>query len=83
MAETYSIEQYLLDRANINDTVIRMMHGFDSRCVADLVDLVYTPEIFLDYDSRMGGRPRTTTSAEWAKKVARLHAEDDFTQHLV
>lgn len=83
MENTYTIEQYLLDRANINDTVVRMMHAFDSRVVADLVDLVYTPEILLDYDSRMGGRPRTTTSEEWATKVARLHAEDDFTQHLV
>ncbi|KAF5718365.1 hypothetical protein FGLOB1_1665 [Fusarium globosum] len=77
----YTIEQYLLDKSNIHDTVTQLltsshiqMHAFDSRSVSDLVDKVYTPEIFLDYDPLMGGRPRTTTSKEWAEKVKDIHS---------
>ncbi|KAG5748739.1 hypothetical protein H9Q69_010966 [Fusarium xylarioides] len=79
----YTIEQYLLDKSNIQDTVTQLMHAFDSRSVSDLVDKVYTPEIFLDYDPLMGGRPRTTTSNEWAEKVKDIHSPYEFTQHIV
>ncbi|KAL7755537.1 hypothetical protein ACKLNR_014635 [Fusarium oxysporum f. sp. zingiberi] len=59
------------------------MHAFDSGSISDLVDKVYTPEIFLDYDPLMGGRPRTTTSEEWAEKVKHIHSPYEFTQHIV
>ncbi|KAJ5741065.1 hypothetical protein N7493_000937 [Penicillium malachiteum] len=54
MAAAYDVPTYLLDRANIQETIVPTMHLFDTRATAETINSVYTPEIHLDYDQLPG-----------------------------
>lgn len=100
MSASYDIETYLLDKANIQDTMVRMvsfhlpalrakhadplqMHSFDTRATSTLINLVYAPEVHLDYDPLLGGSPEVVSSEVWAKKLEHIHDPYDSTQHVV
>ncbi|KAH6684275.1 hypothetical protein B0J14DRAFT_555255 [Halenospora varia] len=79
MAAEYSVETYLLDKTNVQDT----MHCFDTRDTSTLINSVYAPEVQLDYDPVLGGSPEVITSETWAKRLEHLHDPWDETQHIV
>ena len=59
------------------------MHSFDTKATSTLIDLVYAPEVHLDYDPLLGGKPEVVSSEEWAKKLEHIHDPYDSTQHVV
>ncbi|KAB8235184.1 uncharacterized protein BDW43DRAFT_271215 [Aspergillus alliaceus] len=83
MAESYDVQTYLLDRANIRDTVVRAMHLFDTGATAETIQSVYTSEIHLDYDQRLGFTPEVISSESWAQRLDQIHKPYDETQHII
>ncbi|KAK6839940.1 hypothetical protein PG987_005806 [Apiospora arundinis] len=84
MAAPYTIPNYLLDKENIRDTVLRMMFAYDERDSETLVNAVYTPEVTINYDATLlGNGSEDMSSTEWAKRLEHLHDRFDTTQHIV
>lgn len=83
MASNYDISTYLLDKSYITDTITRMMLGFDRENYTSLIKEVYAPEVDLDYDPLLGGKPERLSSVEWTKRLAKIHEAYDTTQHVV
>ncbi|KAI5917641.1 hypothetical protein F4810DRAFT_695505 [Camillea tinctor] len=83
MAGTYDVQTYLLDRANIHDTIFRMTYAFDTRTFSVLVDSVYTPTVHIDYSSIMDRPAEDISSTSWAQNVDSLLAKHDSTQHSI
>ncbi|KAJ5689704.1 hypothetical protein N7462_004096 [Penicillium macrosclerotiorum] len=83
MAKPYDVTTYLLDRANIQDTVVRTMHLFDTGATKETINSVYTQEIHLDYDRRLGFSPEVVSSESWAQRLGQIHKPYDETQHII
>ncbi|KAI5927295.1 hypothetical protein F4810DRAFT_650181 [Camillea tinctor] len=83
MAGSYDIHSYLLDRANIHDTVTRLTFHIDTKSVEGLINEVYAPNLVIDYTSMFGGEPQQTTGEEWSQKVGSMMARYDETHHVV
>ncbi|KAJ5691616.1 hypothetical protein N7488_012351 [Penicillium malachiteum] len=83
MAATYDVQTYLLDRANIQDTIVRTMHLFDTGATAETINSVYTAEIHLDYDELLGFSPGVISSEAWAKRLDQIHTPFEETQHVI
>ncbi|KAI1641373.1 hypothetical protein F4809DRAFT_636662 [Biscogniauxia mediterranea] len=83
MASSYDIQTWLLDRANIHDTVTRLTFHIDTKSVEGLINEVYAPNLVLDYTSMFGGEPQETTGNEWGQKVGSMMARYDETHHVV
>lgn len=83
MASKYDIETYLLDKSHISDTITRMLLGFDREDYTSLINDVYAPDVHLDYDPLLGGKPETLPSLEWTKRLATIHEPYDTTQHVI
>ncbi|KAF3055592.1 hypothetical protein GL218_07030 [Daldinia childiae] len=83
MASPYDIQTYLLDRANIHDTVTRLTFNCDRKSTDGLIKDVYAPQVALDYTSVFGGQPFETTKEEWAKTITSAAASFDKCQHIV
>ncbi|KAJ7635280.1 hypothetical protein FB45DRAFT_1057151 [Roridomyces roridus] len=63
---TYSASDYLLDRANIQDTIVRMAWSAD-RKDWDTTAAQFADELVMDYTSMFGGEPVTTTPRNQAE----------------
>ncbi|KAI2626069.1 hypothetical protein GGS26DRAFT_563155 [Hypomontagnella submonticulosa] len=83
MAAPYDTQTYLLDRANVHDTVIKLTMNLDLRSFDGLVKEVYAPQVVIDYTSMFGGKPMETTNEEWAKSLEPMMAGFDAMQHIV
>ncbi|KAH9894537.1 hypothetical protein F4778DRAFT_279057 [Xylariomycetidae sp. FL2044] len=83
MANSYSVQDYLLDKTNIHDTVTRLTLSFDTKDYAALSRSVYAPDVTIDYTSMFGGQPIQTTSEQWAESLEPMMAPYDSTQHVV
>ncbi|KAG9518833.1 hypothetical protein KCU93_g8323, partial [Aureobasidium melanogenum] len=60
------------------------MYAFENKDSSLLIDSVYTPEIYLDYDTLLlGGKPEVITSKAWADRLEHMHDAYDTTQHTV
>ncbi|KAI0600674.1 hypothetical protein F4775DRAFT_598749 [Biscogniauxia sp. FL1348] len=81
MADTYDIQTYLLDRANVHDTIFRMTLAFDNRTPSVLVDSVYTATVHIDYSSIMDKPAEDISSTSWAQSVDSMLSKYDSTQH--
>ncbi|KAK4464146.1 hypothetical protein QBC42DRAFT_263998 [Cladorrhinum samala] len=79
---SYTIPQYLLDRANIHDTVAKIPLYYDTRNLSGLLDEVYAPEVHIDYTSIIGGEPFTITREEWIERVGKILEGFASTQHV-
>ncbi|KAL0935188.1 uncharacterized protein CTRU02_209779 [Colletotrichum truncatum] len=80
----YDIPTYLLDRANIHDTITTLGHALDAGDKTLLTTKVYAQEIDLDYAAFFGADgPTHATSEDWSRTA--LAAVDGMTatQHIV
>ena len=59
----YTTSDYLLDRANIHDTITKM-YMYTDRHEWDKFDDFAAPSLLLDYSAMFGGEPRSVTPAE-------------------
>ncbi len=78
----YDIPQYLLDRANIHDTVTKVPIFYDTGNLARLASEVYAAEVEIDYTSILGGTPFTISSKEWVERAGALLDGFAATQHI-
>ncbi|KAK4157823.1 hypothetical protein C8A00DRAFT_39832 [Chaetomidium leptoderma] len=78
---SYDIAQYLLDRANIHDTIVKVPIYYDT---ADLPNLsgLYAPYVEIDYTAIIGGSPYTISRADWVERVGGLLEKYSATQHV-
>ncbi|KAL2200038.1 hypothetical protein P885DRAFT_58227 [Corynascus similis CBS 632.67] len=79
---SYEIAQYLLDRANIHDTIIKVPFYYDTVNINGLESEVYGPSIEIDYTSIMGGSPFTVSRAEWVEQADGLLHKFASSQHV-
>lgn len=59
------------------------MHSFDTGETSTLIDSVYAPEVCIDYDKLLGGKPEVISSETWAKRLEHIHDPYDSTQHVI
>ncbi|KAI1075026.1 hypothetical protein F5B20DRAFT_561532 [Whalleya microplaca] len=83
MTAPYDIQTYLLDRANVHDTVTKNTLYYDIGSFEGLIKEVYAPQVVIDYTSLLGGQPVETTNSEWAKSLEPMMSSYDGTQHVV
>ncbi|XXH05972.1 hypothetical protein Hte_012416 [Hypoxylon texense] len=83
MATSYDVQTYLLDRANVHDTVARLTMNIDLKSYDGLASEVYAPQVVIDYTSMFGGKPMETTGKEWADSLKPMMSGFDSTQHIV
>ncbi|KAH8682274.1 hypothetical protein BX600DRAFT_448129 [Xylariales sp. PMI_506] len=83
MAGSYDVSTYLLDRANINDTVQKQMLYYDLKNIQGLEEEVFAPECIIDYTSMFGGEPLRTTNKKYAADALRLINTLDASQHAI
>ncbi|KAL2169940.1 hypothetical protein VTG60DRAFT_5484 [Thermothelomyces hinnuleus] len=79
---SYDIAQYLLDRANIHDTLTKVPLYYDTVNIKGLESEVYAPSIEIDYTSIMGGTPFTVSRAEWLERADGLLNKFASSQHV-
>ncbi|KAK2747482.1 hypothetical protein CKAH01_06659 [Colletotrichum kahawae] len=81
---TYDIQEYLLDRANIHDTITKLCHAYDTNSPTLLTTDVYTPRIRLDYAAFFGAdAPSAADAADWARSAIGALEGMTATQHLL
>jgi hypothetical protein len=59
------------------------MHCFDTRASSILIESVYAPEINLDYDPLLYGKPEVISSEAWAKRLEKIHDPYDSIEHII
>ncbi|KAH8590327.1 SnoaL-like domain-containing protein [Bisporella sp. PMI_857] len=78
----YDIQNYLLDRANIHDTVTKMSLYLDMSRFDDLVSEVFAKDVRVDYTSMFGGKAQVQAVTDlvdwWKSTVVKL----DSWQHV-
>ncbi|KAL2161571.1 hypothetical protein VTH06DRAFT_8133 [Thermothelomyces fergusii] len=79
---SYEVAQYLLDRANIHDTVTKVPLYYDTVNIRGLESEVYAATIEVDYTSIMGGAPYTVPRAEWIERADGLLRKFASSQHV-
>ncbi|OIW26166.1 hypothetical protein CONLIGDRAFT_717788 [Coniochaeta ligniaria NRRL 30616] len=83
MADSYSTTQYLLDRANIHDTVCKLTLYYDTNNTPGLASDVFAGKAKVDY-SILTGAPAVVLDGEtWAATIGKVLAKYDSTQHVV
>ncbi|RYP57942.1 hypothetical protein DL769_009189 [Monosporascus sp. CRB-8-3] len=82
MTSPYDIQTYLLDRANIHDTLTRLPIYYDTKSTEGLIKDVFAPRVEVDYTSILGGQPNHTTGEEWARTLQPMLDAFDSTQHV-
>ncbi|GKT64663.1 hypothetical protein ColTof4_07059 [Colletotrichum tofieldiae] len=81
---TYDAQAYLLDRANIHDTITKLCHAYDTASPTTLASEVYAPEIGLDYAAFFGADgPTSAKGPEWSRSVVDVLRPMTATQHLL
>ncbi|KAK8101326.1 hypothetical protein PG999_011700 [Apiospora kogelbergensis] len=84
MSAEYTIQQYLLDRANIQDTVSKITLYYDTENASALADECYAPgEVTIDYTSMFGGKPLVVSNQEWAASAIGTMRPFDAKQHVL
>ncbi|KAI1209667.1 uncharacterized protein F4807DRAFT_85714 [Annulohypoxylon truncatum] len=83
MAAPYDTLAYLLDRANVHDTVTRLGLYLDLESREGLIKDVYAPQVVIDYTSMFGGSPIETTNEKWAEELGPMMSSFDGKQHVV
>lgn len=78
---TYSTETYLLDRANIHDTILRLYHHTDRREL-HLLPQILAPEVILDYTAMFGGEPSTVTPEQVIERFQPMLSKMSGMQHV-
>ncbi|KAK3939701.1 hypothetical protein QBC46DRAFT_387360 [Diplogelasinospora grovesii] len=78
----YNIEQYLLDRANIHDTVTKLTICYDTQDIPTLIKDVFADEVDVDYTSILGGSPFRVGGSEWSERLGKIISAYDSTQHI-
>ncbi|KAF6825741.1 hypothetical protein CPLU01_10096 [Colletotrichum plurivorum] len=80
----YDIQTYLLDRANIHDTITKLCHAYDTRSPDLLTSEVYTSEIELDYRAFFGASsPDRARAAEWSRSAIAALDGMSGAQHVL
>ncbi|KAJ7513093.1 hypothetical protein B0H11DRAFT_2213621 [Mycena galericulata] len=79
---SYSATDYLLDRANIEDTITRMAWYVD-RKEWDKVPSVFADDLVMDYTSLLGGEPYNTTPVAQAQVWRGMLDYIDVSLHAV
>ncbi|KAL1981739.1 hypothetical protein VTN96DRAFT_2296 [Rasamsonia emersonii] len=79
---TYQVTDYLLDRANIHDTVTRFALTIDLHDWTQLATDVLADQVIIDYTSMFGGEPQRVTPSELAAQWKPLVEGMDATQHV-
>ncbi|KAK4105396.1 hypothetical protein N658DRAFT_503547 [Parathielavia hyrcaniae] len=79
---SYDIVQYLLDHANIHDTVTKVPLYYDTHNLSGLESEVYAPTIEIDYTSILGGEPRVVSRADWIDEAGRILNNFAASQHI-
>ncbi|RYP32308.1 hypothetical protein DL767_005283 [Monosporascus sp. MG133] len=82
MGSPYDIQTYLLDRANIHDTLSRLPIYYDIKSTEGLIKDVFAPRVEVDYTSILGGQPTHTTGEEWGRTLQPMLEAFDATQHV-
>ncbi|KAF2234236.1 hypothetical protein EV356DRAFT_576908 [Viridothelium virens] len=82
-SETYSMQQYLLDRAQIHDTLTRMYYAVDSQQYSLLSSHVLAPTVTMDYTAMFGGEPIQRTAQAQQANWTELMQKMDVTQHIL
>ncbi|KAI3399808.1 hypothetical protein diail_5605 [Diaporthe ilicicola] len=82
MSSTYTVTDYLLDRANIHDTVTKLAWYYDTHSEDGLREEVFAPELHVDYSKILGGEPFVTSGPAWAAQANKLVEKFDSSQHL-
>ena len=73
--------QFLLDRMEISDTVIRYATGIDIRNW-EMYRSCFTDEVEVDFSSWMGDSPMTVSAEKWADIVRKTVSGFESTQHI-
>jgi SnoaL-like domain len=79
----YTIEQYLLDRALIEDTIKTMYRLYDERRTSLLSKTVFAETVHVDYTSLLGSEPYTVSGAEYEKNLEHILGGIRKNQHAV
>ncbi|KAK8031830.1 hypothetical protein PG990_001564 [Apiospora arundinis] len=84
MSAGYTIQQYLLDRANIQDTVNKITLYYDTHNAEALADECYVPgDVTIDYTSMFGGQPLIVSNRKWAADTMDALRIFDAKQHVL
>ncbi|KAB5549859.1 hypothetical protein GE09DRAFT_1128067 [Coniochaeta sp. 2T2.1] len=83
MSESYTATQYLLDRANIHDTVRKLTLYYDTANIPGLATEVFAKVVKVDYSLLTGSPVVTVDGPTWAATVGEVLAKYDSTQHVV
>ncbi|KAK6076186.1 hypothetical protein SCUP234_07354 [Seiridium cupressi] len=83
MTASYNVEKFLLDRANIHDTVVRLVHSFDAMVDLTAMELVYAADVVTGYDTSPENPPQVMSREALASELDRLHAPFESMQHSV
>ncbi|KAL2262361.1 hypothetical protein VTK26DRAFT_1586 [Humicola hyalothermophila] len=78
----YTIPEYLLDRANIHDTVTKVPLYYDTTNLAGLAAEVYADSIEVDYTSLLGGEPYTISRQDFVDKIRTIMDGFASCQHI-
>ncbi|KAL2113046.1 hypothetical protein VUR80DRAFT_5469 [Thermomyces stellatus] len=82
----YDTTTYLLDRANISDVCMRLVHYYDTFSTggeAGLRDRVFAGTVSVDYTAFGFAPPRDFTREEWVREIGRLVGTFKATQHSI
>lgn len=79
---SYDIPTYLLDRANIHDTVTKMSLLLDLKKWAQIGEEVFAETLLVDYTSLLGGEPYTITGVKQAETWEHQLRALDAWQHV-
>ncbi|KAL2136271.1 hypothetical protein VTI74DRAFT_4506 [Chaetomium olivicolor] len=78
----YDVHQYLLDRANIHDTILKVPIYYDTLNLSGLATEVYASTIDVDYTSILGGAPSTISRDDWVAQVGGILDAVASSQHV-
>lgn len=83
MADSYDAVAYLLDRANIHDTVAKLGACVDGGSWASVPDEVFAADLRIDYTEVFPGEPYVTTGAKQVAEWAGMLKLADKSQHVL
>ncbi|KAJ7669321.1 hypothetical protein DFH06DRAFT_1180592 [Mycena polygramma] len=79
---TYTVNDYLLDRVNIQDTINKLLWHVDRQEWDLLAAQIFADEIIVDYTKMLGGEPTYTTGVDQVKVWKGMLDYMDATQHV-
>ena len=82
MMSSYTATDFLLDRANIHDIVVKL-YLYSDRKQWDKFEEIIAPEMILDYTAMFGGQPRTVSPAALVETWKPFLNKLTRTQHVM